>query len=275
MVAGRDEKWKTLLELSKERLEQIEPLLRRVDNRSVTRPGDVEPRKLRADAGAAVDHLKAGGKWKRLGLATPKVLRGRTYLKKDVLVDGRPADDIEQLSVVCDDLDLEFALADLLSVWKDQGVTEIPADRRLFLATLKGHVSDLERTLDYAVACDLAARHMSRASPPIPTPNWLDGGAQQWVDLIVAAVIDEELGKAARQVDACGQALTGLRQLHDVHPVVAALLDAIAGRDVTAYSEGYRRVVSIERTATGPVRTHTYRGCDQTGYARARRGDRG
>ena len=248
VVRGRKARWKTLLELSKECLDQADLLLPRLGNRVVTRADGLDPRKLRADSSAAAEHLDAGGKWRRFGLVTPKVLKGRTYLRKDVLVDGRPADDVEKLRGVCDDLDLEFVLADLLRAWKDVGVTEIPTDRRLCLASLKGYVSDLENALDFAVGCDLVARLMSRASPPVPTPNWLGGEAQQWVDLIDAARIDEALGEATRQVNACGQPLARLRGLHDVHPVVEELFDAIATRDVTAYSEGHEHVLSIERT---------------------------
>ena len=247
VVVGRNAKWRALFKLSKERIGQIEPLLRSLGNRVVTRPEGLDPRKVRSDAVAAAKHLQADGKWKLLGLVTPKALKGRTYLKKDVLVDGQPADNVQKLSLVCDDLDLEFALADLVSLWKDIGVTDTSADRRFCLPNLKPHVSALENALEYADACAHAAQNMSRKSPPIPTPNWLDGEAQRWVDLIVAAGIDEDLDEAEQQVAACGQPLARLRGLHDVHPVVDALLDTIAARDVSAYSRCHEHVVAIER----------------------------
>ena len=247
VVASRTAKWRTLLKLSKERIGQIEPLLPSLGNRVVTRPEGLDPRKVRSDAVVAAKHLQAGGKWKLLGLVTPKALKGRAYLKQDVLVDGQPADNVQKLSLVCDDLDLEFALADLVSLWKDVGVTDISADRRFCLPDLKPHVSALEDVLEYGDVCTQAAQNMSRKSPPVPTPNWLDGKAQRWVDLIVGAGIDEELAEAERQVVVCGQPLARLRGLHDAHPVVDELLDAIAARDVTAYSRCHEHVVAIER----------------------------
>ena len=192
-------------------------------------------------------HLQAGGKWKLLGLVTPKILRGRTYLKKDVLIDGQPPDNVQKLRLVRDDLDLEFALSDLVSLWKDVGVTDISTDRRFCLADLKTHVSTLQGVLEYGGACAQATQSMSRKSPPVPTPNWIDGEAMRWVDLIVGAGLDEALDKAKAQVAVCGQPLTRLRGLHDVHPVVDALLGAIAARDVTAYSQCHERVVAIEQ----------------------------
>ena len=247
VFVSRNAKWRALLKLSKERIGQIEPLLRSLGNRVVTRPEGLDPRKVRSDAVAAAKHLQAGGKWKLLGLVTPKALKGRTYLKKDVLVDGQPADNVQKLSLVCDDLDLEFALADLVSLWKDVGVTDTSADRRFCLPNLKPHVSALEDALEYADACAHATQNMSHKSPPVPTLNWLDGEAQRWVDLIVAAGIDEELDEAEQQVAACGQPLAPLRGLHDVHPEVDALLDTIAARDVSAYSRCHDHVVAIER----------------------------
>jgi len=247
-VVGRDAGWRTLLELSKERLEQAEPLLSVVNSRVVTRPEGINIRKLRADAAVAIEHLETGGKWKCFGLATPRALKGRTYLKRDVLVDGQPAENIERLCIVRDDVDLEIVLADLMNAWKDVGVTKFPADRRLRLASLKRHASDLESALKFAAACERIARYLSRQSPPIPSPTWLDAQVQQWIDLITAADLDEGLGEAASQVEACSQAVLELRHLHNVHPAVETLVGAVAERDVTAYSEGYELVVRIEAT---------------------------
>ena len=247
-LEGRGARWQTLLQLSKERIESAEPLLARVDGRAVSRPEGLDLRKLRADAGAAIDHLRAGGKWTWLGLATPKALKGRTYLRQHVLVDGQPADDAEKLEIVRDELDFEFALADLLVAWKDVGVTELARDRRLRLASLKATVSALASALKYAAECDQIVRHLSRTSPPIPVPDWLNGDVQQWIEMVDAAAIDEEQTEAERKVNLCGHALQELRHLHDVHPVVGRLLAAIRTRNVTAYSQGHSCLLSVERT---------------------------
>ena len=247
VVLGHDAKWRTLLNLSEERIEQIEPLVRSLGNRVVTRPEGLDPRTVRSDAEAVAKHLQAGGKWKLLGLVTPKVLKGRTYLNKDVLIDGQPADDVQKLRLVRDELDLEFALSDLVGLWKGVGVTGISVDRRFCLADLQPHVLALQGVLEYGDVCTQAAESMSRKSPPVPTPNWIDGEAMRWVDLVVGAGLDEALDEAEAQVAVCGQPLTRLRGLHDVHPVVDALLEAIAARDVTAYSQCHERVVAIEQ----------------------------
>lgn len=247
-VAGRDATWRTLLEISKRSLARAEPLLGLISSHAVTRPQEIDPRKVRVDAAATVKHLEAGGKWKHFGLMTPKALKGRTYLKRDVLVDGEPAEDVAKLRIVRDDLDFEFALADLRKAWSDVGVIDSPADKQLCLANLKEHAENLERVLGFAAECEQATRYLSHQTPSIPAPNWLDEQVQQWVVLIAQADREEELEMAAGRVEACGESLTELRQLHNAHPVVQTLLDAIAARDVTSYSAAYERVVTIERT---------------------------
>lgn len=246
IVAGSDPKWRTLLSVSQKRVREIEPLLERLDGRIVTRPEGRDPRTVRSDAEVASRHLLNGGKWKRFGTVTPKELRGRTYLKTDVLVDGQPADSVERLIVVCDDLDVEFGLSDLAALWREVGVTDLPADRRLRLAHLQSQISALLGVLEYGDECSRVGQNMSQLSPPVPTPGWTDGGALRWIDLIAAAGIDEALAKAERQVESCNGPLTPLRELHDVHPVVDGLLAAVDARDVTAYSQWHEEVVAIE-----------------------------
>ena len=247
LVTGRDTRWRRLLNLTEERIGKIEQLLARLGNRTVTRPKGLDPRRVRSDAAVVAHHLRGGGKWKRFGLFTPKVLKGRTYFRKDVFVAGRPADDVRRLRLVCDDLDLEFALSDLGSRWREAGVTDISIDRRLCPAELQPHIEALRRVLEYGDACIEAFRQLSRMSPPIPTPNWMDGEALRWVDLADAADIDKALTEAGRIVELCAQPLSRLRGLHDAHPVVNELAEAIAGRDVAAYSKCHAKVVAIDQ----------------------------
>ena len=90
VVSGREARWRTLLDLSSECIRQIERLLRSLGSQAVTRPQGLDPRTVRSDAEVVAKHLEVGGKWKRLGLVTPKVLKGRTYLKENVLVARQP-----------------------------------------------------------------------------------------------------------------------------------------------------------------------------------------
>ncbi|MGB5147006.1 MAG: AAA domain-containing protein [Porticoccaceae bacterium] len=259
-ITGRSAEWKMLLEISIKGMEQAQFLLSRVGTHVVALPEGMAPHKLRADAAVAIEYLGSGGKWKRFGLMTPEPLKGRTYLKRDVLVDGQPADTIDSLSIVRDDIDFELALSDLEKAWRDIGVMDFGADRRLRLAGLNEHASVLEKALKFAGFCDQAARSLSSRSIPIPTPNWLSGEAQQWMDVINATDLDDELRRAEDDIKNSFQALTALAQLHSIHPVVGALINAVTERDVRAYSQAWTVVGSIERIRQDNIDRETIEG---------------
>ena len=75
-VGGRSARWSTLLELSQEQLAKLEPLIASLGDRVVALPDGQDARKVRSDASTAFSYLSQGGKWKRLGMVTPKPLKG-------------------------------------------------------------------------------------------------------------------------------------------------------------------------------------------------------
>lgn len=246
-ITGRSAGWKTLLEISVKAVEQAQFLLSQVGTHTVVLPEGAILSKLRADTAVAIEYLGSGGKWKRFGLTTPEPLKGRTYLKQEVLVDGQPADTVHRLSIVRDSVDTELALSDLEKAWKDVGVVGRVTDRRLRLAGFRENASALDKALKFSGLCDQVARSLSSRPTPIPTPNWLSGEVQLWIDLISATELDDELRGAEHDIKNSMQALTALAQLHSIHPVVRRLINAVTERDVRAYSEAWTVVGSIER----------------------------
>ena len=87
-VAGRPARWDAIIASNQERLAGIETLRDRVKDRVVVIPTGCDLRNVRADIETALVHLDGGGKWKRLGLFTPRTLRGIEYLRDEVRVDG-------------------------------------------------------------------------------------------------------------------------------------------------------------------------------------------
>ena len=245
-VAGNQARWNEIIDPSRELLTNAEVLRKRLGNRVVTIPEGRGPRRVRADAEAAMSHLSAGGRWTFLGLFTPQNLRGREYLRDEVFVDGAGASDSERLQAVSDYLGLELAREDLRTTWDGIGAEPLPDDLRQALAVAKEQLSALEEGRDYASACNDLARTMTIASSPVPVPDWLNGEAGKWLELIEAADIEDRYRRATQTVDSAARALVELRGLHDAHPVVEALVDAVNQRNVSAYSERYEQVVFVE-----------------------------
>jgi hypothetical protein len=74
---------------------------------------------------AAIGHLLAGGRWTKWVFFSPKALKERTYLREQVLVDGRPANTPNRLKLVSKHLDLTFAFEDLERAWSDHAAFQL------------------------------------------------------------------------------------------------------------------------------------------------------
>jgi very-short-patch-repair endonuclease len=202
---------------------------------------------VRADAAAVIDHLKAGGKWSNFGLLTPKAVKERIYLREQVTVDGRPADTVDRLHIVCHHLDLTFAFSDLELAWSDLRPLSVAPLLRIRLASIKENVSDLSDALNYALDCRGFAQDLSAIVRTSSEPNWLTDEAEEWLAIVDASVIEEQYRRATDQTTGCLPSLKATRELHDAHPVVALLIQAVEGRDVTAYSQAHDVVRKIEQ----------------------------
>jgi AAA domain len=195
-------------------------------------PDGKDRKAARTDAGAVIEHLRAGGKWTSFGLLTPKAVKDRRYLREAVTVDGQAAETPERLQVVCDYLDLTFAFESMERAWSDHGGFPTGSQPRIRLAAIREHVDCLHRALEYAADCSSFARALNGAAPAIPVPDWLGGEAEQWLDIIQASSIEERYRAATERTTACASELKAVRQLHDTHPIVATLVRAVEERDI-------------------------------------------
>lgn len=254
LMVGKRARWDTVLTRNQDLLAEAEDLSFRLGNTPVSLPENQDRRKVRADAQAAMAYLNQGGTWKRMGVFTPAILKGKTYLKNEVLVDGVGAATAEQLQLVCDELSLGFVLEELASVWSDVGATPAAGNRRLQLADLQEQHTDLERCVTYVDACMEAARTMTTASPSVPAPDWLSGEAAQWIELIDVARKEDEYLAARDAVNRCSIALSRVAGLHDAHSLASAMLTALEQRNIGDYSHRYADLVALEKIRSAQLR---------------------
>ena len=247
-LEGRPALWQALRDQSWELIGRIEDLLDSLGSRLVSMPEDFDARIVRADVAAVIEHLTGGGKWTAFGLFTPKAVKGRTYLREQITVDGQLADTQERLQVVRNHLDVTLTFDALELAWSDHNGLPSGSQLRIRVAAIKEHVGSLGSALDYAEACLRLGRILSAATPMIPEPDWLNGQADEWLELIDASALEERHRLATEQATACLRDLNAARQLHDAHPVVASLIQAVEQRNVTAYSEAHQEVRQIEQT---------------------------
>lgn len=247
-LGGRQARWQAIHEQSRRVIGKITQLLDGLGSSSISLPPEKDAKLVRADAMAVINHLQAGGKWKKFGFLTPKVVKERIYLRDQVTVDGQPADTEERLSLICKHIELSFAFTDLNQAWADCGGLPPSSQPRIRLAAVKEQVTSLGDVFGYAQACLELGRNLSALVPAIPAPDWLNGEAEKWLEIIEASATEEQHRLATEQVTACLRDLKGLRDLHDAHPVIASLIHAVEQRNITAYSRAYDEVRQVEKT---------------------------
>lgn len=132
------------------------------------------------------------------------------------------------------------------SAWRDAGAVPSKGSPLVRFAQLEEHYSVLKQIGIYAEGCRSIAQTLSSITPPVPEPDWQNGQAQEWIQLIDAASDEDRLREAGRTSTLASTVLQPLRELHDTHPIVHTLCGAVEARDVNAYSQGYERVAAIE-----------------------------
>jgi very-short-patch-repair endonuclease len=246
-LEGRQAGWQALLEQSERTVREIDQLMQRLGSHAISFPETWDIKKIRADLVVVYRHLREGGKWIEFGLYTPKAIKGRTYLRGPITVNGQVADTAERLRIVCDHLDLILALHALELAWSDYGGLPPGSQPRIRMAAIREHVESYADALEYAQTCLHLGRILGATTPAIPEPDWLNGEADAFVDLISAAELDDRYRVATERVTGCLRDLRAARDLHGTHPVVGAMIHAVERRDAGGYTHAYQHVRRIEQ----------------------------
>jgi very-short-patch-repair endonuclease len=246
-LEGRQAGWQALLDQSVQTIREIDQPIQRLGAHAVSLPETWDLKQVRTDVVAVYRHLREGGKWIEFGLYTPKAIKGRTYLRGPITVDGYVADTSERLRIVCDHIDFVLALQALELAWSDYGGLPPGSQPRIRMAAIQEHIAVFAAALDYAQTCLHVGRILGATSPAIPEPDWLNGDADAFLDLISAAALDDRHRVATELVTGCLRDLKAARDLHGAHPVVGSMVHAIERRDAAAYSHAHQHVQRIEQ----------------------------
>lgn len=244
-LEGHQAAWQALIEHSRQALGEIDQLLQRLGSHTVTMPANWDLKQVRLDAASVYRHLREGGRWSGM-LYTPRVVRGRTYLRGAVKIDGQTADTVEQLRIVCDHIDLVQTLRSLDVAWSDHGGLPQGTQPRIRVAAIREHVNFFAGAIAYAQTCVHVGRILGTTTPPIPAPDWLNGEADAFLDLIAATRLVDQQNRAAGRVTACLADLKAARDLQGMHPIIGAMVHVIERRDVAAYRHAHQHVQRLE-----------------------------
>jgi very-short-patch-repair endonuclease len=246
-LEGRQATWQALLDQSQQTIQGIDQLIQRLSSHAISLPGEWDLKTVRADIVAVYRHLREGGRWTEFGLYTPRAVKGRTYLRGPITVNGLVADTAERLRVVCDHIDLTLTLQTIELVWSDHGGVPPGSLLRIRVAAIKEHLECFAGALHYAQACRHLGRGLGAMTPAIPEPDWLNGEADTFLELVSAAALEDRYRLATDRIMARLRNLKAARDLHGTHPVVGSMVYAVERRDITAYSHAHQQVQRIEQ----------------------------
>ncbi|GMV44455.1 MAG: hypothetical protein AMXMBFR64_61710 [Myxococcales bacterium] len=244
LLAGRHQAWLALHELTTHAVGQLTPTVAKWEDVHVRGLENRDRRTALSDARTMLDHLTMGGRWSRLGFV-PADVKPRMYLKKEVTVDGQPAETIDVLETLVGRLEAEETLARAWTEWTGRAA---PATTglRMQLAELVDHCSALEAALKASDAALAAERSMLGGAPALPMPDWRNGPTE-----VVRA------GEALKAEEALAVLVAARQQIEDAlraaatrpnaHEVLDALRRALEARDADAWVAAWRTLAALEQ----------------------------
>jgi very-short-patch-repair endonuclease len=243
-MAGRQARWLRLFQISQQQVAVIEQF---VDGlATVAIPANRDLNAVQADVAALIRHLKSSGKLPRFGLLAPKPIRGCLYLRDEVTVDGQPPATFERLLAVHNYITVARAFKDLEQAWETYGGLPERSAPSIYLAAIREHVGSLDDALSCADACLSLHKTLNSFAPGIPGLDWAAGEAEDWLAITNASAVEERLRNASEVVTSCLRELKPFVEVHDSHPVISVLIQAIEQRDVAAYSQAVEAVRNVE-----------------------------
>lgn len=240
--------WQILLKRTQSTFEEVERGVIELRGRRVEIPEGLDPKQVRNDATAVLEHLRAGGKWKRLlGLGSPKAVQGREYLRERVTVDASVADEAHELEAVVQDMTRRLAVRKSASEWEPYVTLVAGATDDALYDHIAWCVEELERALrEGEVDRALRERLQSRLGMVLQE-DWMSSEEYDWPQAVEAARTSVRLSNHEAMVQRIVDGLDAIAQQHDASPLVARARDAVKARDVAAYGSAMDQIRELGR----------------------------
>lgn len=245
ITAGASAPWRELRRATQVAISSAEPIAAVADDTELGVPDGIEPRRLRDDARALLQHINAGGTlgW---GPFRPRPVKERLYLLKTVTVNGRHCSTAESLSVLGDTLDVRIACESAWRSWVGRH-QKVDGPCRLQLATLKSLRDMLVRALameDLIGKCREALRQCADVVDGIQADATQ---IQRIISSCRLALASIRVKQASEQIQSLEALARNASIAANAHPVAAELLSAIRNRNPSEFG---RCVSVIERLET-------------------------
>lgn len=234
ILADNDLPWKERFKATKQYLDSIENKAREFEEREIRLPEGIERSKLRADVEDLIKYLDGGGKLNLFSRHLNKTVKHTRYLTQQALVDGRPCDTSERLTLLFDSLEVEQTVVRIWGFWHGL-VQPAQGPLRLQLARIQEHMEDLEHIIKIDAAMRDAKCTVGKIHG-IAEPLWTDDKAiHSLLQACERALAKYEKQEIAIDLRNFGVKLRGISSKATAHPIVKQLIAAISEHNINEY----------------------------------------
>ncbi|MEL6820651.1 MAG: hypothetical protein AAFP70_02725, partial [Calditrichota bacterium] len=240
ILTGGVDGWRQLAQETSMQLDYIRTRIPAVADIRVSGLGEHTMHESKLHAIQLYEFLQSGGKIGS-GPFRPKLLKDTAYITRDVLIDGIPVTDEEQLQPLIVYLDIADRLETLTQVW--ESFTELPKKAPIQIQFVE--FENLFKTLIRALELDsfvYVFRTVAVQIDGFEEPIWSEFDSLDSLRTSLLAINLEE--NAQRPFMLLGRILWNLRPDSEAHPIIKSLLTAVKNRDHLAYE---RRMRKLER----------------------------
>ena len=248
ILGDRDRAWRSLFEITSQRLDEIEPLAAKVSGWTTSGIDLDSLTVLRANGEALRDHLRRGGGlgW---GPIRPTVVRRGRYILEEVLIDGRHCDSVDSIGDLLDWIAVIQALELIDEDWRTR--TAVPTGA---LHSRVAEYRDLCEPLEISLSLhDKAekirttiAEYKLEGIPAWNEPSQIAAfGAtiRRRLDVVDLSEVRISIGRIQAEVDR-------VSRLNEPHHLVNELSEALRARDTRHYEEVLEEFAQLRADAT-------------------------
>ena len=201
-----------------------------------------------ADAKVVARHLLAGRGWGFFGFRSSAV-KGRLYLKKQVRLDGLPADNAQVLSDLADCLDGRNKIDDLMRLW---GWGK-PNDYGIAKRNLDSSVQNLRIIKSWYQKVQEVEKIFRNMTPPVSQINWAGGDGSGILQLIDFCLLEKKQEDTLSLVMKQKAKLAEIANLHDASHLCGELLNSTVSKNISTYSAAYDALIELEKIASDKI----------------------
>jgi len=240
ILADRDRQWRELLSETQKHLQILEPLQTN-DEIQLSGVTCLEAEKLKADAEIILNHLRSGKKLSFLGLFYPAPIKERIYLLEQVRVNGRAADNPENLEKIIIWATFRQTLDYLEKLWAPYARPPL-GENRTRLAEYRDFLEPLSQALDIYPKIS-QVKSLVNHLPNFLPPDWSDLTAlNRLKDFLEAEKLNDRLKEIQEKFLSLTLPLEKYLKLNPQgNPLLSELSAALEKRNPAAYQAVYAK----------------------------------